>query len=140
MSESQPVSAAPGRWKRPAYVILSLAAIVLVMLAWFHTPEAQMRSDDGGYTTIRCANAGPSRWEPPTVSEGQELSNDPNMSTFNQQVLKNDIESLSMQMTCDSARDGHTDNLIVATFVAGSVFFFGYLALWRRRPGTGQSA
>jgi hypothetical protein len=31
------------------------------------------------------------------------------------------------------ARDGHTDNLIVTTFAAGTILFFGYNALWRRR-------
>ena len=135
MSDPQPVSPAPARWKRPVYLVVVLAALVMVMLAWFHTPEARVSSDsaDEGYTTIRCANAGPSRWEPPTVWEGQELSDGENMQSANLEILKNDIESLQVDMVCDLARDGHTDNLIVTTFAAGTILFFGYNALWRRR-------
>jgi len=141
MSDPQPVSVAPARWKRPVYLVVVLAALVMVMLAWFHTPEARVSSDSAGegYTTIRCANAGPSRWEPPKVSEGQELDAGESMQSFNLQVLKNDIESLRASMACDMARDGHTDNLIVTTFAAGTILFFGYNALWRRRVTVEQS-
>ena len=135
MSDPQSGPLAPARWKRPVYLVVVLAALVMVVLAWFHTPEAQVSSDSTGeeYTTIRCANAGPSRWDPPTVSEGQELDASESMQSFNLQVLKNDIESLRASMACDVARDGHTDNLIVTTFAAGTILFFGYNALWRRR-------
>ena len=115
-----------------------VAALALVMFAWFRTPEVQVESDSGGdgYLTFRCANAGPSRWEPPTVRPGQELSGDAAWQAFNLQVLKNDIESLRVDLACGEARDAHTNTLIVTTFAAGTTLFFGYTALWtgRARP------
>ena len=36
MSEPQPISPEPGRWKRPAYLLVVLAALALVMFVWFH--------------------------------------------------------------------------------------------------------
>lgn len=135
MSDPQPVSPDPGRWKRPAYVLVVLAALALVMFAWFHTPVVKMESDNGedGYITLRCANAGPSRWEPPTVGRGQALSGDAKMQAFDLQVLKNDIESVRVDLACGQARDRHTNTLIVTTFTAGAILFFGYNALWVRR-------
>lgn len=135
MSDPQPTPVAPGRWKRPASVIVVAAALAMVLFAWFHTPEVQVQSDteESGYATYTCANAGPSRWKPPTVRTGQELSSDQNMATFNQQVLKHDIEALEFGITCAEARDRHTNILIVTTFAAGAVLFFGYVGLWKRR-------
>lgn len=107
------------------------------MLVWFHTPTAQVTEDGAGNEdiTLRCANAGPSRWDPPTVDRGQELSSDPApaMQSHNQQVLKNDIESLRLDLACGQARDAHTNTLIVTVFAAGMVLFFGHAWLWTRR-------
>lgn len=135
MSEPQPISPEPGRWKRPAYLLVVLAALALVMFVWFHTPEVEVASDNGedGYITLRCANAGPSRWEPPTVRPGQELSGDATSQAFDLLILKNDIESLHVGLACGQARDTHTNTLIVTTFVAGTIIFLGYAALWMRR-------
>ncbi|MGO3147325.1 MAG: hypothetical protein ACTIJ6_06575 [Leucobacter sp.] len=134
MSEPQPGLPAAIRWKRPVYVVVVVAALTMVMFAWFHTPEVRVASEtaEEGYTTARCANAGPSRWKAPLVSRGQELSADANRQSFNQQVLKNDIESLRMNLACGQARDAHTNTLIVTTFAAGLILFFGYTALWTR--------
>ncbi|AXH36441.1 hypothetical protein DVJ78_14370 [Humibacter sp. BT305] len=123
------------RWKRPAYLILVVAAFAVVVAVWFHTPtvEVESYSADGGYSTATCANAGPSRFDPPTVYPGQEASSDPAMGTFNQQVIKNDIESLRVDLACAQSRDGHTNTLIVTTFAAGAALLFGYAGLWRRR-------
>lgn len=137
MTEAPQSPAPTGRWKRPVYLLVVLAALAVVVVAWFFTPTVRLADDDasGGYRTLTCANAGPSRFGAPTVNPGQEVSGDPTMLTFNTQVLKNDIESLRVDLACDQARDGHTNTLIVATFAAGTAIFFGYLALWRRRDG-----
>ncbi|MCS5499122.1 hypothetical protein NY547_17895 [Cnuibacter physcomitrellae] len=126
-----------GRWKRPAYLVLVVAAFAVVVAVWFHTPtvEVESGSADGGYSTATCANAGPSRFDSPTVHRGQEVRSDPAMETFNTQVIKNDIESLRVDLACDQARDGHTNTLIVTTFAAGAALLFGYAGLWRRRAG-----
>lgn len=137
MNETQQTPVSPGRGKRPAYLVLVFAAVAIVMFTWFHTPTAVVVSDGAGNEgiTIRCSNAGPSRWDPPTVNRGQELSSDqaPAMQTHNQQILKNDIESLRADLACASARDAHTNTLIVTTFGAGAILFFGHAALWVRR-------
>lgn len=135
MSDPQSAAPAPERWKRPTYLLVVVAALAMVMFAWFHTPEIQVASSSAeeGYTTLRCANAGPSRWEPPNASSGQELSADPAMQAFNLLVLKNDIEVLRAGLACDQARDSHTNTVIVTTFAAGTIIFFGHAALWVRR-------
>lgn len=142
MSDSLPVPAAPGRWNRPIYLLLIIGAVAMVFSAWFHTPVVHQDSDtaEGGYSEIRCANAGPSRWDPPTVGRGQDLDGNPSMQTFNQMVLKNDIESLRVDMACDQARDAHTNTLIVTGFGAAAILFFGYTALWKRRPDAAPAA
>ncbi|MHA3684633.1 hypothetical protein ACXR2W_10295 [Leucobacter sp. HY1908] len=56
------------------------------------------------------------------------------MQIFNQQILKNDIESILASLACTQARDAHTNTLIVVTFAAGVTLFFGHAALWDR-PG-----
>ena len=132
MSYPQRVPATTGRWKRPVYLLVVVAALGMVMLVWFHTPQVRVESDTAaqGYVTIRCANAGPSRWEPPTASRGQDLSP---AEQVNWQILKNDLDALRVGLACEQARDGHTNTLIVATFAAGAVLFFGHSALWSRR-------
>ncbi|WP_378145097.1 hypothetical protein ACFJGV_16475 [Cnuibacter sp. UC19_7] len=137
MTEAQQTPAPTGRWKRPVYLLVVLGALVVVVIAWFFTPTVRLAADDApdGYRTLTCANAGPSRFGAPTVNPGQEVSGDPNMLTFNTQVLKNDIESLRVDLACDQARDGHTNTLIVTTFAAGTAIFLGYVGLWRRRDG-----
>jgi hypothetical protein len=113
----------------------------MVIAAWFFTPEVHVDSDtaDSGYTTVRCENAGPSRWEPPTVHPGQELANGDSMQSFNLQVLKNDIESLRVGLACDQARASHTNTLIVATFTAATLLLVGYAALWTRRDSAAST-
>lgn len=137
MSTTSSPTATASRWKRPAYLLLVVAVLAAVMLAWFRTPTATVASDGAGNEnlTLRCANAGPSRWDPPAVDRGQDLSSDPApaMLTHNQQVLKNDIESLRAELACGAARDAHQNTLIVMTFGAGTALFFGYWALWARR-------
>lgn len=134
-ADSAPGPAPRGRWKRPVYLLLVVAAFAVVVAVWFHTPTVEVDSDsaDGGSSTATCANAGPSRFGSPTVYPGQEVRSDPNMETFNQQVIKNDIESLRIDLACSQARDGHTNTLIVTTFAAGAALLFGYAGLWRRR-------
>ena len=136
MSDFRPIPAPPRRWARPLFLVLVLAALAAVVFVWFQTPVVQVPSDTAGESrTLRCANAGPSRWDPPTVSPGQELADGtgPAMQFLNQQIIKNDIESLRVDMACGQARDAHTNTLIVTAFAAGTVLFFGHSALWVRR-------
>lgn len=133
MSDPQAESRTSERWRRPAFLVLAAAAITLVLLCWFRTPEVRVQNADGEYTTSRCANAGPSRWDPPTVNASQELESGQYMVTFNQQVLKNDIDSIRVRLACSQARDAHTNDLIMASFAAAAILFFGYNALWTRR-------
>lgn len=137
MDDVRSAPAVHGRWKRVIYVALVVAAIIVVMTVWFRTPEVQVESEsaDGGYRTVRCANGGPSRWDPPTVIRGQEVKIDPSpvMVPYNQQILEFNIESLRASVVCGQARDAHTNTLIVTTFAAGTILFFGYHALWTRR-------
>lgn len=142
MSTTPPIPAEPGRWKRPAYLVLIIAALATVMFAWFYTPTIVVASDGAGNEdiTLRCANAGPSRWEPPTVHRSQELEVESTMLTFNQRVLKSDIESLRADLACDQARDRHTNTLVVTTFAAGTAMFLGYGALWARRDRPAAAA
>lgn len=103
---------------------------------WFQTPVVHQESSgssDGGYTTTQCANAGPSRGNPPVVRGGQEVSADERMIPYSLQVIKNDIESLRVGVACDQARTAHTNRLIVTAFAAGAAILVGYAALTRRR-------
>jgi len=136
LNDFRTVPATPARWKRPVYLLLVVAALATVMLVWFHTPEVRVTADSAGPKNVmlRCANAGPSRWDAPTVGRGQELADGtgPAMQYLNQQILKNDIESLRVDLACGQARAAHTNTLIVAIFAAGLVLFFGHSALWVR--------
>ena len=143
MSEPRPIPVTPRRWTRPLYLVLVVAALAAVMFAWFHTPVVEVASATAGEgTAIRCANAGPSRWDPPTVSRGQELADGtgPTMQFLNQQIIKNDIESLRVDLACGRARDAHTNTLIVTAFASGAVLFFGHPALWVRRTRSQPAA
>lgn len=137
VNDTQTTPASPARWKRPLFLVLAVAAVATVLFTWFHTPTVVVAADGAGNEniTLRCTNSGPSTWDPPTVNRGQELSNDfaPPMQTHNQQILKNDIESLRVSLACSQARDAHTNTLVVTVFAAGAVLFFGHSALWVRR-------
>lgn len=136
--DNERVASAPsGRWKRPAYVVVVLAAMIMVMVVWFRIPEVQVESlsAEGEYSSFTCANGGPSRWDPPRVTRGQDVNTDTNplLLPYNQQILGLNIESLRMSVVCGQARDAHTNTLIVTTFAAGAILFFGYHGLWARR-------
>lgn len=137
------VPTASGRWKRPAYVIVVLAAMIMVMAVWFRVPEVQVESlsAEGEYYSFTCANGGSSRWDPPRVTRGQDVKTDTNplQLPYNQQILGMNIESLRASVVCGQARDAHTNTLIVTTFAAGAILFFGYHALWTRRPNEESS-
>lgn len=126
----------PKRRGFPAFIVLVVVALAAVMFVWFQTLVIQQESSSSGngeYSTVRCSNAGPSRWNPPTVSRGQEISSEANMIPFSLQVMKNDLESLRAGLACEQARDAHTNTLIVTTFAAGTAILIGYAALNRRR-------
>lgn len=135
MSNPQPVPATPGRWKRPAYLVIVVAAVAMVVSVWFHLPTIQVESAsaESGYSTVLCTNGGQSRWDPPTVRASQEVTTDQRLVPFNQQILRMNIDSLRQSVICGQARDAHTNTLIVTTFAAGAILFFGYQGLWVRR-------
>lgn len=135
MNSQGPIQSTSNRWGFPAYILLVVVALVVVMLVWFRTPEVQVPSSNDGeqLVTLQCANAGPSRWDAPQVRPGQEISSDTKMVPFNLQVMKNDLESLRTGLACGQARDAHTNLLIVTTFAAGVAILLGHAALNRRR-------
>ena len=136
MSTPEPEQSAPKKGPVVGFTILVVVALTAVLFAWFHTPVALRASPgagDGEYVKVRCAGSGPSRWAPPRVSEGQDISSDERMIPFSLQVLKNDIEALHVSFACEEARDAHTNTLIVTTFAAGTAIVLGYIGLTRRR-------
>lgn len=112
------------------------------MSVWFQTPQVRVDSvmAGEGSALVRCANAGPSRWDAPTVQPGQNLAVGAGAETTNLSILKNDLENLRVGLACDQARSAHTDALLVATFAAGAILFFGHTVLWKRRLGVEPSA
>lgn len=136
-NDERAVPPASGRWKRPAYVVVVLAAMIMVMVVWFRIPEVQVESlsAEGEFHSFACANGGSFRWDPPKVVRGQEVNTDPNplLLPYNQQILGLNIDSLRTEVVCGKARDAHTNTLIVTTFAAGVILFFGYHGLWTRR-------
>lgn len=141
MTTQQLNPARPTGWLRLVYLILVVALFATVITVWFQTPQVRVESAtaNAGPTLVRCANAGSSRWDSPTVRPGQELVGGVGAQTTNLSILKNDLESLRVALACDQARSAHTDTLVVTTFGAATLLFFGYVAFWRRRLGVAHS-
>lgn len=137
---TQQSDATTERWKRPLYLVLVVAAFAMVVAAWFQTPQVRVDSTTAGdgSALLRCANAGPSRWDPPTVRPGQDLAVGAGAETTNMSILKNDLEDVRVSLACDQARSAHTDTLVVTVFAAGAILFFGRV-LWKRRSGVESS-
>ncbi|MFK0073731.1 hypothetical protein [Arthrobacter woluwensis] len=86
----------PTGWLRLVYLILVVALFATAITVWFQTPQVRVESAtaNAGPTLVRCANAGSSRWDSPTVRPGRELVGGVGAQTTNLSILKNDLESL----------------------------------------------
>ena len=134
MNDSQPRTNTRGGHARLVFVLVVLASLAAVLFTWQHTPAIEVQSDssESGYVTERCLDY--------RVSPGQELESADTMITFNQKVLKNDIESLRRNTACSQALTRHTNTLIVVSFAAATAVSISFVALRTRRSATARGA